>query len=138
MRKTRANTKTARNKALSAGEGRRAIIVMAALTGLFFLAAFVTAGSYFSADPKAMSPISKITPLQRTEGGEAASRVASVVLETDKKGQCEERRFDNRTGKMVSANYVNCDARLESERDTTPSDNINRERIRAILGAFKK
>ena len=47
-------------------------------------------------------------------------------------------RFDNRTGKMVSANYVNCDARLEPERDTTPSENINRERIRAILGAFKK
>ena len=139
MRKTMANTKIARHKALSAGEGRRAIIVMAALSGLFFLAAFVTAGSYyFSGDPKGMSPISKITPLQRAEGGEAASRVASVVLETDKKGQCEERRFDNRTGKMVSANYVNCDARLESERDTTPSDNINRERIRAILGAFKK
>jgi hypothetical protein len=39
---------------------------------------------------------------------------------------------------MVSANYVNCDARLEPERDSTPSENINRERIRAILGAFKK
>ena len=67
MRKTMANTKIARHKALSAGEGRRAIIVMAALSGLFFLAAFVTAGSYFSGDPKGMSPISKITPLQRAE-----------------------------------------------------------------------
>ena len=124
--------------ALSAGEGRRAIIVMAALTGLFFLAAFVTAGSFLSTDPQAMSSVSKVTPLPRTEGGEAASRVASIVVETDKKGRCEERRFDNRTGKMVSANYVNCDARLEPERDTTPSENINRERIRAILGAFKK
>jgi hypothetical protein len=127
-----------KQKALSAGEGRRATIVVAALTGLFVLAAFVTASTFPSTDPQAMSPISKVTPLPRTEGGEAASRVASVVIETDKKGRCEERRFDNRTGKMVSANYVNCDARLEPERDTTPSENINRERIRAILGAFKK
>jgi hypothetical protein len=111
---------------------------MAALTGLFFLAAFVTAGSFLSTDPQAKSSVSKVTPLPRTEGGEAASRVASIVVETDKKGRCEERRFDNRTGKMVSANYVNCDERLEPERDTTPSENINRERIRAILGAFKK
>jgi hypothetical protein len=111
---------------------------MAALTGLFFLAAFVTAGSYLSSDREAVSPLSKVTPLPRTEGGEAASRVASVVLETEKKGRCEERRFDNRTGKMVSAAFVDCDARLESERDTKPSEHINRERIRAILGAFKK
>ena len=135
---SRTKAKQVRGKALSAGEGRRAVIVMAALTGLFFLAAFVTAGSYFSTGRDAMSSVSKVTPLPRTEGGEPASRVASIVLETEKKGRCEERRFDNRTGKMVSANYVNCDARLEPERDSTPSENINRERIRAILGAFKK
>ena len=126
-----------KQRALSAGEGQRATIVVAALTGLFFLAAFVTASTFPSADPQGSS-VSKMTPLLRTEGGEAASRVASVVIETDKKGRCEERRFDNRTGKMVSANYVNCDARLEPERDNTSSENINRERIRAILGAFKK
>jgi len=131
--------KRVRNRALSAGEGRRAIIVVAALTGLFLLAAFVTVGSFFSfTDPQVMNSVSKVTPLPRTEGGEAASRVGSVVMDTDKKGRCEERRFDNRTGKMVSANYVNCDARLEPERDTTASENINRERIRAILGAFKR
>ena len=130
--------KQVRNRAFSAGEGRRAVIVMVALTGLFFLAAFVTAGSFLATDPQPMSSVAKVTPLPRTEGGETASRVASIVIETDKKGRCEERRFDNRTGKMVSANYVNCDARLEPERDSTPSENINRERIRAILGAFKR
>src|SRR5262249_59387544 len=119
-------------------ESGRAITVMAALAGLFLLAASVTVGTFPSADPQAMNAVPKVTPLPRTEGGEAASRVGSVVMETDKKGRCEERRFDNRTGKMVSANYVNCDERLEPERDTTSSENINRERIRAILGAFKK
>ena len=43
--------KQVHNRALLAGEGRRAIIVMAALTGLFFLAAFVTAGSYLFSPP---------------------------------------------------------------------------------------
>jgi hypothetical protein len=39
---------------------------------------------------------------------------------------------------MVSANYVNRNERLKPERETTSSGKINRERIRAILGAFKK
>jgi len=131
--------KAARAKrALSAGEGRRAVIVSAALIGMLLLAAFVTAGSYFSPERAARDAVSKVTPLSPSSRGEAANRVASIVVETDKKGRCEERRFDNRTGKMVSANYVDCDARLEPERDTTSSDKINSERIRAILGAFKK
>jgi hypothetical protein len=136
MRKSK--KKSVRGKALSAGEGRRAVIVVAALTGLFLLAAFVTAGSLLfrrSADHEFRVENDPIASNGRRRG---ASRVASIVIETDKKGRCEERRFDNRTGKMVSANYVNCDARLEPERDNTPSENINRERIRAILGAFKK
>jgi len=139
MGSRQATPKTARAKrALSAGEGRRAVIVSAALIGMLLLAAFVTAGSYFSPERAARDAVSKVTPLSPSGGGEAAHRVASIVVETDKKGRCEERRFDNRTGKMVSANYVDCDARLEPERDTTPSDKINSERIRAILGAFKK
>lgn len=134
----KAKAKRARNRTLSGGEGRRAVIVTMALAGLFVLAAFVTAGSFLSNERQAMSSLSKVAPLPPTEGGEAASRVGAIVLETDKKGRCEERRFDNRTGKLVSSSYVNCDARLEPERDTTPSENINRERIRAILGAFRK
>ena len=87
----------------------RALVASAALGAILLLAFFVTAGS-----------------------------VASIVVETDKKGRCEERRFDNRTGKIVSSNYVDCDARLADERDTTPSENMSAERMRAILGAFKR
>ena len=122
-------------RALSAGEGRRAIIVSVAIVGVLMIGAFVTVGSYISIERE--SPISKVT-LSPSSGNEAAHRVASVVMETDKKGRCEERRFDNRTGKMISATYVDCDARLEGERDTRSSDRINNERIRAILGAFRK
>ena len=122
---------------VSAGEGVRALIATAALAGILFLAIFVTAGSYMSRDRVDSNAVAKITPLPPSgDQSEAAHRAAAIVVETDKKGRCEERRFDNRTGKIVSATYVNCDARLE--RNTTPSETINSERIRTILGAFKK
>lgn len=125
---------------LSAGEGRRAVITVAGLTTIMLLTIFATTGSYLSPERSfERASISKITPLVSAgqgEAGAAQNRVASIVVETDKKGRCEERHFDNRTGKMVSSSYVDCEARLQ--RDTTPSDTINSERIRAILGAFKK
>jgi hypothetical protein len=60
--------------------------------------------------------------LSPSSGGEAAHRVASIVVETNKKGRCEERRFDNRTGRLVD-----CEERLADERDSTPSDNLSAE-----------
>jgi hypothetical protein len=98
----------------------------------------VTAGSYLSPDRQTKSSVSKITPLPQSPGGEAAHREASIVVETNKKGRCEERRFDNHTGKIVASNYVDCEARLADERDMTPSENLSAERMRAILGAFKR
>ena len=86
----------------------------------------MTTGSYFSADLQAKNVASKIAPLSPANGGAAAHRVASIVVETDKKGRCEERRFDNRSGKIVSATLVDCEARLANERDTTPSENLER------------
>ncbi len=125
---------------LTAGEGRRAVITVAGLTCIMLLTIFATTGSYLSPERAAeRASVSKITPLASAgqgEAGAAKNRVAAIVVETDKKGQCEERRFDNRTGKMVSASLVDCDTRLD--RDATPSEAINSERIRAILGAFKK
>lgn len=136
MRSGPAKTKS-RRTSLSAGEITRALVASAAVGGILLLALFATAGSYLYADRQAKSA-PKIAPLSQSNGGEAAHRVASIVIETDKKGRCEERRFDNRTGKIVSSNYVDCDARLADERDTTPSENMSAERMRAILGAFKR
>ena len=126
-----------RRTSLSAGEITRALVASAAVGGILLLALFATAGSYFYADRQAKNA-PKIAPLSQSNGGEGAHRVASIVVETDKKGRCEERRFDNRTGKIVSSNYVDCEARLADERDTTPSENMSAERMRAILGAFKR
>ena len=68
----------------------------------------------------------------------AAHRAAAIVVETDKKGRCEERRFDNRTGKIVSSTFVDCDARLRRTRHDTVGNHQERadahhpRRIQAI------
>ena len=110
-------------------EGLRALIATASLAVILLSAIFVTSSSYF-AEQQAKYGLSKIAPLTQSAGGEAALRAGSIVVETDRKGRCEERSFDNRTGKIVSSNYVDCDARLAAERDTAPSENLSAERMR--------
>jgi hypothetical protein len=122
---------------LAAGEGTRAVIATIAVVCLLLTAFFVTASTYLSSD-RSESPKSKIAPLTASAQGEAAHRTASIVMETGNKGRCEERQFDNRTGKIVSSNTVDCDARLTPERDAIPSENLSAERMRAIYGAFRK
>jgi len=118
-------------------EGLRALIATAGLAVMLLFALFVTSNSYFG-DQQSKNALAKIEPLSQSAGGEAAHRAGSIVVETDRKGRCEERSFDNRTGKIVSSNYVDCDARLAAERNTAPSENLSAERMRSILGAFKK
>jgi hypothetical protein len=118
-------------------EGLRALIATAGLAVILLAAIFVTSSSYVT-DQQAKNAILKIDPLTQSAGGEAAHRAGSIVVETDRKGRCEERSFDNRTGKIVSSNYVDCEARLAAERNTVPSENLSAERMRSILGAFKR
>lgn len=122
----------------TAGEVSRALIASAAIGGILLLAVFVTTGSYFSAEHQTKNAVAKIVPLSPSNGGEAAHRVASIVVETDKKGRCEERRFDNHSGRIVSSNYVDCEARLADERDAAVREHERRadardpRRIQAI------
>jgi|SRR6476659_10036816 hypothetical protein len=122
----------------TAAEKRRGVIVATVLTTGFMLAIFVSVSSYFSPERQPSSVVSKIAPLTNSPGGEVGHREAAIVVETDRKGRCEERRFDNRNGKIVSSIYVDCDARLSDERDTTPSENMSSQRLKSIIGAFKK
>ena len=132
MRSGSMTSKPRRGKgSFSTVEAVRALIASATLASILLLAVFVTTGSYFSADLQAKNAASKIAPLAPASGCESAHRVASIVVETDRKGRCDERRFDNLSGKIVSATLVDGEARLANERDTTPSEN-------AILGAFKR
>ena len=138
MRPGSAKQKRRTKNRISAGEALRAVIVSTALAGILFLAFFVTAALIFPPSVRPETLFQRSRPFLNQRGGEAAHRVASIVVETDRKGRCEERSFDNRTGRIVSSNFVDCDARLASERDTTPSENLSAERMRSILGAFRK
>ena len=70
----------------SMAEVLRALVVTAALAGILLLAIFVTSSTYF-ADHQIKGALSKIAPLSQSIGGEAAHRVASIVVETDRKGR---------------------------------------------------
>lgn len=136
MRSGSVTTKRRRGN-FSTAEAVRAMIASAALAGILLLAFFVTTGPYFAADRQAQNAVPKIA-LSPSNGDESAHRVATIVVETDKKGRCEERRFDNRSGKIIAATVVDCEARLADERDASPSENLSAERMRAILGAFRR
>ena len=139
MANDRIKDKQRRAKAkATAAENRRGAIVAIGLMTVFMLAIFVSVSSYFSAERQPNSVVSKVAPLTNSPGGEVAHREAAIVVETDRRGRCEERRFDNRSGKIVSSIFVDCDARLSEERDTTPSENMSAQRLKGILGAFKK
>lgn len=139
MANDRIKDKQRRAKAkANAAENRRGAIVAIGLMTVFMLAIFVSVSSYFSTERQSNSVVSKVAPLTNSPGGEVAHREAAIVVETDRKGRCEERRFDNRSGKIVSSIFVDCDARLSDERDTTPSENMSAQRLKGILGAFKK
>ena len=133
----KAKQRRAKAKA-TAAETRRGAIVAVGLMTIFMLAIFVSVSSYFSPERQPNSVVSKIAPLTNSPGGEMAHREAAIVVDTDRKGRCEERRFDNRSGKIVSSIFVDCDARLADERDTAPSENMSAQRLKGILGAFKK
>ena len=112
------------------------MVASSAIGAILLLAFFVGTGSYFSAERQTKNAVAKIVPSWPSQGGKEAHRVASIVVESE--GGCEERRFDNHSGRIVSSNYVDCEARLADERDSTPSENMRAERMRAILGAFRR
>src|SRR4029450_6731231 len=118
----------------TAGEVTRALVASAAIGGILLLAVFVTTGSYFSAEHQGKNGGAKNVPLSPPPGGGAGHRLGATVGESDKKGRCEERRFDNRNGRIVSSNYVDCEARLADERNTTPPKNMEGERKGRTLG----
>ena len=93
-----------KHRRLSAGEVNRALVASAALAAILLLALFVTAGSYVTADRQTKNAVTKIAPLSASTGGEAAHRVASIVVETDKKGRCEGTPFRQPNRPIVSSN----------------------------------
>ena len=127
------------NRSFSAVEAVRALIASAALASTLLLALFVTTGAYFSADlqaPKIPHRRSRLwhprtavrlltasrPPWSRPTREAAAKNVASTIARA----------------RSCQPHSSIAEAPLANEQDTTPSENISAERVRAILGAFKR
>ena len=71
------------------------------------------------------------------EALEAARRTGSIIVVLDRK-MCEELRFDNVTGRFLSIDKVECDARLSPDNDVEAQAEAKRARAMSVLASFKK
>ena len=116
-------------------EAVRALVATAGLAGLLLLV-YVIADSL-----PATNALLSGAQAANAGGADARAkmwehRVGSIVISSWNR-PCEERTFDNNTGRIVGVSYVDCDARLATGSiDSPPHDNTSR--MRGILASFKK
>jgi hypothetical protein len=78
-----------------------------------------------------------------------AFRIGSIVVVPWSGKVCEERQFDNHTGRIVGDAMVNCEARLQANLQAQmappPQDSASggqtaekQDRMRSVLGGFKR
>jgi hypothetical protein len=99
-----------------------------------FLALIVLGSGYLF--PKAQSR--QPQPPDRSE--EYRNRIGSILF-TPTNGSaavCEERLFDNLTGKLVADGFIDCTFQQPAERPDSMRHDKSAERMRAVFEAFKK
>ena len=132
---------------LRPGDGVRLVVAMATvaaiLLGLFVMfpdfrpSDFIGAGNKASAQAS-VSPAAtaSATADKIRRARERSYRTGSIIFVTPY-SQCEERRFDNAAGRLLSVKDVDCDARLT--RLTPEEEKEEREaNIRGVLASFRK
>jgi hypothetical protein len=119
---------------LAGGECVRATIVAAVLVGAFLLVFFVGADAHLFNSP--LSNLPRSGPgFASQQQVESPNRHASILLFSGAGDNCEKRRFDNFTGRLMSDGYVSCEAELAHEYRHSTDNTI---RMRGILGSFKR
>ena len=130
---------------LRQGDGRRFFIAAAGLAGLLLALFFLTsalqpdrareeaANDKATAEAQAAAKAHADVALRRSLN---ARSVGSIVFATRER-LCDEIKFDNRTGGLVSVEKVDCEARLT---ETTASDEQAEKtaRMRGVLESFKR
>lgn len=131
------------------GRGRRTLVQAMSFIGLFAL--ILIAG----ADYMGIGGTSVLRGSLLGAGGRAppppdgkAFRIGSIVLVPWSGKTCEERQFDNHTGRIVGDAMVNCEARLQATlqaqiasqpQDSAPGQPADKQdRMRTVLGGFKR
>ena len=128
------------------GEGRRALVA-ASLGAVLILAFFVAAAVRYAETTSTSVPRDSRGASSGTGSGDglsvsesphdkAAHRLGSILFVPNRSALCEERRFDNVTGKIISSDMTDCEARLEHELQAAAESKFGR--MQGILNGFKK
>lgn len=124
---------------LRRGDGWRLALASAGLAGLLLLI-FFTAGrmNMFVADGK---PGPTAAQLQAEALAEAAAeayshRVGSIVFASHERF-CEERLFDNATGRLSVERQVDCETRL-LQTNSSEATKAKTARMRGVLASFRR
>ncbi|HET7848024.1 MAG TPA: hypothetical protein VFL51_03080 [Pseudolabrys sp.] len=116
-----------------AGDWRRAAIAAATLATIMALGTFA-GGKLFGPAHKSSNP-----ETAQKGGAGWGHRVGSILFVPADGDMCEQRRFDNASGRMLSLGYVKCTDGVAQGDSGEPSwARDNTSRINAILSAFKK
>jgi len=125
-----------------APERLRAGIAVAGLAAIFFVGYVAGTRSYFfdftraAATAPAAAPVAAAAAQQPDKW---SHRVGSILFIPWSGDICEQRRFDNATGQMLSSGFVKCEEALARDNLNAPGwSRDNTTRITAILNAFKK
>lgn len=117
-----------------AGDWRRAAIASGCLAAILALAFFVGGRQFFGPKHEQASAASA-----GKDGKGWGHRVGSILFMPVDGDTCEQRRFDNATGRMLSAGTVKCSEGIAPNASGEPNwAHDNKSRINAILRAFKK
>jgi len=115
----------------------RAAIASASVAAIFFIGYFAgTHPSLFSGTPAAVSARSGVASIAVKNPNEWGHRVGSILFVPWSGDRCEQRRFDNATGQMLSTGFIKCEAQGDTTLPGWAHDNTTR--MTAILNAFKK
>jgi hypothetical protein len=129
---------------LRQGDGRRFMIAAGGLAGALLTLFFITsalqsdgsreaAANKAMAEAKAAAKAHAATELRRSLN---AQSVGSIVF-ASRERLCEEIKFNNRTGQLVSVDSVDCEARLtETTQDDEQAEKT--ARMRGVLESFKR
>jgi len=122
-------------------ERLRAAIAAVSLAVIFLVGYFAGTQSYFFDFTRAAvtTPAAVAAVTQQQQQDKWSHRIGSILFVPWSGDTCEQRRFDNATGQMLSTGFVKCEEILAQDNLNVPGwTHDNTTRISAILNAFKK
>ncbi|MFN3659530.1 MAG: hypothetical protein ACK4UO_19970 [Pseudolabrys sp.] len=126
-------SRPARRAGPGPGRGLRTLVEVVSLAGVFALIAMAGLG-YMGVAGKWLGRGGEPSPVQDP----ASFRLGSILVVPFSGRICEERQFDNMTGRIVADAQVKCESRLDPHFPTAEEAITKDARMRAIFDTFKR